>query len=199
MTTLKTAVFLSIAMMMTWAMAAKDVNAAVLFTLTEVGGDVLVSGSGSYDLTGATFGGAALQDGFLNSSNGLAVGGPFQAVDTYTLTLNPGAFGTGVFFNGDPDVGDVFGFDSITGFLTVPAGYTSGSPLAGTTTFTGQNFASLGLTPGIFVYGIPNDTLTVEVVPSVPTLSGPWTLLAFLVFTALGAAVLSRNRPRWNV
>jgi hypothetical protein len=139
-------------------------HAGVIFSITEVGSDVFIEGAGSYDLTGANLIGGGVQDGFINSSLGLAVGGPFQSIDAYQLTLNPGAFGTGAFVNGLMDTGDVFGLDVIGlgGFLTVADGYTSGA-LAGSTTIFGQSFASLGLTRGTFVYGIPSDTLTVRV------------------------------------
>jgi hypothetical protein len=80
--------------------------------------DVVITGSGSYDLTGSALIGGGTQDGYINSSLGLAVGGPFGSVDLYALTVNPGAFGTGNGLNGEPDVGDLFGYriasDSMT-------------------------------------------------------------------------------------
>ena len=155
--------------------SSKMAYAGVIFTLTEVGGDVLIEGSGSYDLTGAAPVGSGVQDGFIDSSLGLSVGGPFGGVDFYGLTLNPGAFGTGGFLNGNPDFGDRFGIDviNIGGFITVPTGYVSGDLLSGSTLFSGQSFASLGLVPGTFEYGIPNDTLTVQVdrIPEAPMIS----------------------------
>lgn len=147
------------------SVAANNARAGVVFNITQEAGGVRIVGSGSYDLTGATMVGGGVQDGFINSSLGLAVGGPFGPVDFYSLVLNPGAFGSGTFFFGSPDVGDRFGLDVINsgGFLTVPDGYASGQTLAGSTFFSGQSYASLGLVVGTWVYGIPSDTLTVNV------------------------------------
>lgn len=161
----------ALATILAFTVSATAAHAAVIFDVERVGGDVLVTASGSYDLTGAVPVGVGVQDGFINGSLGLAVGGPFGAVDFYQLTLNPGAFGTGGFVNGVPDTGDRFGLDIVGGFITVPSGYVSGTPLAGTTRFSGHNLASLGLTPGTFVYGIPNDTLTVNVAPEPATIA----------------------------
>lgn len=147
--------------------ASGGASSAVIFTISQIGGDVVLTGSGSYDLTGAALIGGGVQDGYINSSLGLAVGGPFGPVDFYALTANPGAFGTGGFLNGSPDVGDRFGLDVINagGFITVPQGY-AGGPLSGSTTFIGQTYASLGLTAGsIYTYRIANDSMTLRVVP----------------------------------
>jgi MYXO-CTERM domain-containing protein len=176
------------------AMAINVAQAGVVFTVTQDGSNVFIEGSGSYNLTGATNIGNGSQAGFINSSVGLAVGGPFQTITSYALTIDPGPLGTGAFVNGSLDTGDVFGFDAIHdgGFITVPEGYTGG-PLAGTTTIIGQSLASLGLHPGTFVYGIPNDTLTVMVVASVPE---PSSLVSGLLGVALAGGYWLRCRRR---
>ena len=81
----------------------------------------------------------------------------------------------GSLVNGAPDTGVRFGLDALHGFLTVYSGYVSGTALSGTTTFANQTFASLGLTAGTYTYGIPNDTLTVEI-PTVPE-PAAWALM----------------------
>jgi len=147
-------------------LSATQAFAGVIFTIDQVGGDVVIHGSGSYDLTGANLLTLGSQDGFINSGIGaLAVGGPAQGVDIYPFTTNAGVFGTGGFLNGNPDSGDVFGLDAtnLGGFITVPIGYVSGQFLSGSTTITGQSFATLGLIGGTYVYQIPNDTVTVQI------------------------------------
>jgi hypothetical protein len=51
-------------------------------------------------------------------------------------------------------------------------GYASGAPLSDTATYAGQSFATLGLTPGVYLYtfgsGTDADTFTVEVGAPVP-------------------------------
>lgn len=166
-------------------------QAGMVFSFQQVGADVVLTGSGNYDLSGASLIGGGLQDGFVNPMGGLAVGGPFSPVDVYALTANSGAFGTGGFLNGGPDVGNVFGLDFVTvgGFITVPQGYVSGTALSGSTTFANQTFATLGLTAGSYQYAIPNDTVTVTIPGSVPE---PASLA--LIALAAGAAGITRRR-----
>lgn len=168
-------------------------QAGVVFSFQQVGADVVLTGSGSYDLTGATLAGSGAQDGYVNPLVGLAVGGPVAVVDLYGLTANGGAFATGGFVDGTPDVGDVFGFDAVNlgGFITVPQGYVGGTALSGSTTFANQTFATLGLAAGTYRYAIPNDTVTVTIPGSVPE---PASLA--LVALAVGAAGLTRRRRR---
>jgi hypothetical protein len=170
------------------ALAPVAAQASVVFSIQQVGTNVVITGSGRYNLTGATLWGTGTQDGFINPSVGLAVGAaPSRQVDGYMLTANGGAFGTGGFHNGTPDVGDLFGLDFFTGFITVYQGYVSGTALSGSTTFANSNFSSLGLTVGTYTYLIPNDTVTVTV-PEPASLA--------LVGLALGAGALTRRRQR---
>jgi hypothetical protein len=166
--------------------------AGVIFTINQVGPDVVITGNGSYNLTGATLVGTGSQDGFVGGASGaFAVGGPFGPVDLYALTTNPGLVSTGPFVNGTPDVGDRFGLDTVNfgGFLTVPRFYTSGTPLSGSTRFANRTLAGLGLTPGTYVYGIPNDTLTVRVNP-VPE---PLSVAVFGGLVTVGGLVARRR------
>lgn len=142
-----------------------------------VGSDVFISGTGSYNLAGATDIGDGTQHGFINSSLGLAVGGPFSLVDGYVLTVNPGAFGTGMFVEGS------FSAASSPCRLATPAARWSGRQPSAV-----KSYGSLGLTPGTFVYALPNDTLTVNVLP-VPE---PASLILF----GAGARVMLWRRRR---
>jgi len=173
--------------------ASAPAGAAVTMTFTQVGSDVVLSGSGSYDLTGATILGSGAQDGFVNPSGGsLAVGGPFANVTAYTLVSNGGTLGTGSYIDGFPDAGQVFGLDAAANFLTVYNGYVSLSSLSGSTTFVGQTIESLGLNPGTYVYSLPNDTLTVVVPGAVPE-PASWAMM-LMGFGAVGGMMRSRRR-----
>ena len=151
-------------------------NAALIFTVNEVGSDVVITGSGSFDLTGTSLAGSStFNGGFMNSSTALAVGNP-GSFDVYNgFTTNSGAFGTGSFFDGSGDSGDLIGFDSIQqgGLVFLPTGYVSKNALSGSTTLVGHSFASLGLITGTYDYATTDDTITVQVqVPEPTTLAG---------------------------
>jgi hypothetical protein len=187
-------------LMKTWAaatlvaLAPLAAQASVVFNIQQVGADVVITGSGSYNLTAATLLGVGSQDGYVGAVYGsLAVGGPHGYVDAYSLTANAGTtFGSGGYFKGTSDLGDVFGLDATSygGFITVYTGYLSGTPLSGSTTFANRTFESLGLNVGSYTYAIANDTLTVTVtVSSVPEPSS-------LALMGLGLAAAGRARRR---
>ena len=77
-------------------------------------------------------------------------------------------------------------------FLIVPDNYVSGSPLANAiNTYAGATYASLGVTPGTYVYswgsGDHHDSLTLQINPAPPVPEpASMTLLAFDV-VGLGA------------
>jgi hypothetical protein len=56
--------------------------------------------------------------------------------------------------------------------LTVPRGYVSGTALSGMATYTGKTFATLGVTPGTYVWtwGIGrNQNFTLQILSANPT------------------------------
>jgi hypothetical protein len=79
--------------------------------------------------------------------------------------------------------------------LDVPAGYISGTALSGSATFADQTLASLGLTPGTYVYkwnssaagaALEDDSLTVHISGGIPEPSTR--ALMALGFAGLGVA-----------
>lgn len=84
------------------------------------------------------------------------------------------------------------GLDStMPGFVFAPAGYVSGSALTSSATWTATSLASLGLTPGTYLWtwgtGPTADSFTVHIgiapPASIPTLS-EWGLLVLAVLMA---------------
>jgi hypothetical protein len=171
---------------------ALDSEATVIINVTQVGSDVVFSASGSLDLTGAslvTAGGPNYLPGFISGgSNWYLAPGPGTAYDTYALTSYDGPFGTSETFYDNPSSlsGDVF---FIWGFggsdprqVGVDAGYVSGSTINSGMVFSGATIAGLFLTPGIYDYDIPNDSIILNIgVPAVPDAGGTALLLGMAV------------------
>jgi len=131
-------------------------------TIVESGGNVVMSASGSLNVNDLTlvnpsvgpFGG-----GGLGVSTATFLMGPNVLGAQYSgFTTTPSNFGPGG--PGGPQTstsGNLFGvvkFDGPTGTssLIVPTGYTTGTVISSTQTFSGQTFSSFGLTPGTYTY-----------------------------------------------
>lgn len=155
-------------------MAAGPARASVLVTATEVGGNVVFSGGGTIDLAGLAFDSNNTAQGFINPSIPEVVVGPLVNADVYRgFTSLPSDFGPGGDTAPASSTGDTFGVSSrfsppLLGVLT---GYVSGDPLNGTSTYAGATFASLGLTPGTYVWtwgsGANADSFTLQIGPAV--------------------------------
>ena len=146
--------------------AAPAVNAAVVVTASEVGGNVVFSGGGTLNLEDlAPTLNSDFINGFLNSSLGIYQGagsGELTSATVYggTSFTGPASFGLLDFaFTANSYSGDFGGIrgGSAPGVL-VSGTYVSGSSLFGTSTFLNQTFASLGLTAGTYdwVWGSSN-------------------------------------------
>jgi len=136
------------------------VGSVVNMTLLEVGGDVVLSGEGTMNLTSLTnlqpfFRGISIVPSVSQFGCGLAGPGPFNSrLYTGATFSSPANFGTGNQTLGDSGTGDFFGvaFAASSNQLFVPSGYTSGSFISGTTTFNSTTLATLGATPGTYTW-----------------------------------------------
>ena len=137
-----------------------SVGSVVNMTLLEVGGDVVLSGEGTMNLTSLTnvqplFRASSIVPQASQFGCGLAGPGPFNSRLYTGSTFNsPANFGTGGQTLGDSGTGDFFGvsFATPSNQLFVPSGYTSGSFISGTTTFNSTTLATLGATPGTYTW-----------------------------------------------
>jgi hypothetical protein len=177
-------------------------EASVVIDISQTGGDVVATGSGTLDLTGLTFFESASVGGtgVVVPFDGVAIVGPDVIADVYVGATGPASFGPGFATFGSDYTGIAFGAaGSLFGFpvVVVPHGYVSGAPLLGSSTFAGETVASLGLTTGTYVYtwnsapGI-DDSLTIKIGPAVPEAS-TWAMM-LTGFAGLGWLARLRRR-----
>ena len=126
---------------------------ALYFRLTEVGSDVVFSGSGVANT--ASFGSATAYSSGSIINAGLAelvsTGG--QNGTRYTGISGPVDFGPGgVSPSPNTSGGDSMGVQGFNTNLLVPTSYVSNTQIDGTATWNGYNFASLGLTEGTYTW-----------------------------------------------
>jgi len=198
--------------------AVSQARAAFIVNVVQDGSNVVATGSGSLDLNGLTYNiyapGGISYPGELspNPSDIDPVGahlGPVAPSAEYDGTISgPSSFGPGNFNVSDPNY-DSGGTDATsssgdpvdllfnTHSIIVSSTYVSGTQLSDITTFGNETFASMGLTPGTYVYhwGLTNaddyDTLTINIGSA--SMPEP-TSLATLGISA--SALLLRRRRR---
>ncbi len=157
---------LALASFLAIASFSDQANASAFIKITESGGDVIVSATGSLNIADLTFWQTSnTAQGIHSSSSFLEVSsGP---VDLYQSISGPASFGTGSFTFPSSGTGDRLGIRFGAASLAVPAGYISGTSLAGTSTFANKSFAQLGLVPGSYTWtwgsGDNADSLTIKV------------------------------------
>jgi PEP-CTERM motif len=144
---------------------APGAKAEYVMTLTQVGPNIVGTGSGTLDLTDLTFGftsdGGGLIFAMYNPNSSAAGLGPEPVlVDAYSgaITGGPAFFGTGsgvaAATSGTGDGVDIVPdfYGGGVGNVYVPTGYVSGAPLSDTSIFDGETIAGLGLIPGTYTY-----------------------------------------------
>ena len=179
-------------------MAPNPARSAVIINFEETGGSVTMNLSGSLDIAGTSF--SFSTPFFTTFFSPTSSFGPNASIlvtgnnvaDIYFGLSGPSVVGsaTGSFFPANPS-STSFWLMPTFNEIGVPAGYASGDPLNATLTFTGQSFASMGLTAGDqFVWTLPNDTITMNIVAASAPAGLPLALAAF------GAVALIRRRRR---
>ncbi|MFZ4780173.1 MAG: PEP-CTERM sorting domain-containing protein [Terrimicrobiaceae bacterium] len=174
-------------------------RAAFTFTLSEVGSNVVGTGTGSFDLSSLTYVTTTTGNtGYLDPSAFIPSGGATASTDWYqgyAVAGNPGNFGTGGGLSADSSVSGGFfvlfpAFFGGNPVLEVATGYTSNTPFTVSSTWTNKSFASLGITPGTYTWqwsknngSGPSDSVTVNAVPEPSA-------LALLAIGAAGLAIV---------
>jgi VPDSG-CTERM motif len=173
---------------------------AYIVTLHQVGSNVVANGSRAINLTGLTFlfnGGVNAE---LDPSSGAIITAPFPGIfdmTAYTGFTGPSSFGSGSFRFPDSGSFDLVGVLPSQNRLFVPRGYVSGAALSDSMTFDNATFASLGVTPGAYVWSWgsgANQNFTLQIGSvGVPDGGSTVSLLACALF---GLAALRRKLGR---
>ncbi|MEO0796379.1 MAG: hypothetical protein AAFX93_14510 [Verrucomicrobiota bacterium] len=155
-------------------------HAVLTINVTESGSNVVFSGSGDLDLTGASFIETAPSGSFnevVVPSNGVFANQPsFPTIfDTYSLTSPHVSYGPGAFFSSSTGnaTGTPFIVTSGSQRVLLPTGYTTGDPIAFTTTFVGQSFASLGISIASYSWTVPSDIINLNISLGAPVVAIP--------------------------
>jgi hypothetical protein len=183
--------------------SVQPAQAGYIVTLERVGSDVVATGSGAIDLTGLTFVNTSMASlAFIFPSLAQIITGPTSGTaDVYSgIISGPTSFGSGGFTfasSGSGDaVGKVEGFGA-EDFLILPQAYVSGNALSDSMTFNNATFASLGVTPGTYVWtwgtGLENQNFTL-VIGGAGVPDGGSTV-SLLGCALLGLAALRRKLP----
>ena len=185
---------------MLFGLFAPPAQASYIVNLTQVGSNVVATGSGTIDLTDLISNTHLNLLSYIAPGSGTIVTGPASGtyiVDDYTGFIGPASFGAVGTLDASSGSGDMVGIDSTGDLLAVPSGYVSGSALSDTSTYLGQTFATLGATPGTYVWtwgsGANADSFTLNIggTAAVPEPSS----LALLMLP-LGLLMLLAARPR---
>jgi hypothetical protein len=144
-------------------------RAGYIVNVIESGGNVVATGSGTIDTAGLQFvgNGGNFYAMFIPTAGDVILGPTFNNlfVDFYSGISGPTSFGTGARYDADSGSGALIGI--LSGDFIVPDQYVSGTFLSSTDTWTGQTFATLGLTPGTYVWtwgsGANADSFTMNI------------------------------------
>ncbi len=157
--------------------AGHQAQATYIINISQVGSDVVATGSGTLDTTDLTqnpdspnnqTGANVLPNDSFDGGGQLVVGpGSNTRVDEYALNIYPPFLGAGGDqTNASSGSGDLVGFDA-SPEIFVPHGYVSGNALSSTSTWDSTTIDGLGLTPGTYMVtwgsGSDADSITVNV------------------------------------
>ncbi len=168
----------TLAIVLAWLPSVRPAQAGYTVTLQQVGPNVVATGSGAIDRTGLTFSGSfsrnpQIQPCFCQSEGSawIFTGRTSSSVNRYLPLRGPRGFGSGPFTSASSGSGDMVGITTtIFGtFLFVPTGYVSGTALSDSATYNNATLATLGVTPGTYVWtwgAGANQNFTLKILPA---------------------------------
>jgi len=149
-----------------------ETSSGFTVTVTQVGPDVVWSGSGYFNLSALLSSGSNTIGGGFDAGSAIWAIGPTATVDTYsgTSVTYPASFGAGgvpATSNSGSTFGILSGPAPALRLLYVPSGYISNTIISGSTTYLGQTIVGMGLTPGTYTWTWttgPNSTSVVMII-----------------------------------
>jgi len=125
--------------------------------LVQQGSNVVAIGSGAFDVSGLSFGTLVSPTGMAPNFAAIVIGDGSGGGDGYfdgyfAAITGPASFGPGGLTYASSESGDIGVFSKGAGVFGAPVGYVSGTAIAGTATWDNATFASLGVTPGNYVW-----------------------------------------------
>ena len=170
---------------------------AYTVTLNQVGANVVAIGNGPIDLAGLTLEFENGSGSQIDASIGVIIMDPSANLfDVYSGFTGPASFGSGGLFTPNAASGDDVGIAVFQGLLGVPGGYVSNTALSDSMTFNNESLASMGLTPGTYVWtwgdGGANERFTLIIGRGQGVPDGG-TTISLLGCALLGLAALRRK------
>jgi hypothetical protein len=183
---LKPTLATTLAIVLACLLSVRPAQAGYTVTLQQVGPDVVATGSGAINLTGLTFTQSTSVNPAIGPSGFASIytGPTSSTVDDYYGPSGPTSFGSGPGRSASSGSGDMVGTSGVYyagyfyRFLTVPAGYVSGTALSDSATYRGTTLAALGVTQGTYVWTwgtTANQNFTLQI-PPVPPVFPPATI-----------------------
>jgi hypothetical protein len=177
------------------ALGVSTAQAAYVAIFEEIGANVEEVGGGTLDTADLTLDGTTTNTPGVRPNLAGFESGAFGESLEYGGVKAPIDFGAGVFTSPNSSSGDAVGVVGEFGELIVPGDYVSGDVLSETSTYLSATFASLGMTPGTYIYswgsGDHADTFTIEIGAATPEAS-TWAMM-LLGFGGLGYAAVRRR------
>jgi PEP-CTERM motif len=182
------------------AISAPSAQAKFVAVFEEVGSNVVETGAGTLDLSDLSL---APFFPTLNEPEVIPNIGFFNAGtvglegNMYFSTPGPDSFGSAPATLANSSSGDFTGIGGGSGSgIVVPINYVFGDPLSNTSTYLNASFASLGMTPGEYVWswgtGAHADTFTVIIGAGAVPEASTWAMM-LIGFAGLGYAAVRRK------
>lgn len=195
----KSATAATLAIVIICGLSFRTARAGYIVTLQRVGPDVVATGAGALDPSGLSFLGNPFDGSEIWPSSGILITGPMSPsgpADAYFGIKGPTSFGSGSLTFPSSGSGDLVGIWAAIGQrqLILPNGYVAGTALSDSATYSGQTFASLGVTVGIheWTWGTGmNQNFTLQVGPAgVPDSGSTFGLFALTLAGLFGVSRL---------